>query len=84
MKTLFFLPSILFGMASNPANYYISSSGDDTNNRTSNSIPWEILNKSNSYFTSLNPADNFLLSRGDILYRNILVKKWKYLCVLLR
>ena len=75
MKTLFLLTFIVFGMTANATNYYISSSGDDTNNGTSTLTPWKTLNKLNSYFNSLNPGDNVLFNRGDTFYGNILVKK---------
>src|SRR5665647_553890 len=75
MKKFFLLPLIIFGLTANATNYYISSSGSDTNNGTSTSTPWKTLSKLNAYFSSLQPGDNVLLNRGDVFYGSINVNK---------
>src|SRR5664279_1015091 len=75
MKTLLLLPFIIFGLAANATDYYISSGGNDANNGTSTSTPWQTLNKLNSYFSSLKPGDNVLLNRGDVFYGSITINK---------
>src|SRR5665647_633270 len=75
MKKFFLLPLIIFGLTANATNYYISSSGSDTNNGTSTSTPWKTLSKLNAYFSSLQPGDNVLLNRGDVFYGSINVIK---------
>lgn len=49
---------------SNGTTYYVSSSGDDSNNGTSPDTPWKSLDKINS--TVFSPGDSVLLSCGDI------------------
>ncbi|MCW3120405.1 MAG: hypothetical protein JWM28_4487, partial [Chitinophagaceae bacterium] len=44
--------------------YYISSSGNDTNNGTSSSTPWKTMK-------TLLPGATYLLKRGDTLYFTI-------------
>ncbi|QQG52346.1 MAG: right-handed parallel beta-helix repeat-containing protein [Candidatus Falkowbacteria bacterium] len=48
------------------ATYYISSTGNDSNNGTSSSSPWQTLTKVNA--TTFKPGDNILFNRGDMFY----------------
>jgi uncharacterized repeat protein (TIGR02059 family) len=56
-------------------NYYISSSGDDSNNGLSESAPWKSINKVNSAFSNSKPGDSFLFRRGDTFYGTIKLTK---------
>jgi parallel beta-helix repeat protein len=73
MKLLFLVPFILFGVTVNATNYYISASGNDNNNGTSSSVPWQSINKLNSVSGSLKPGDNVFFNRGDVFYGSISV-----------
>src|ERR1035437_955962 len=46
--------------------YYISSSGNDTNNGLSSSTPWKTIAKVNSAFSNMKPGDRILFKRGDV------------------
>src|ERR1035437_5295098 len=71
MKTLFLLPFIIFGLTANATNYYFSVTGNDANNGTSTSTPWQTLAKFNSVFFSRSPGDSLLFKRGDTFYGSI-------------
>ena len=73
MKLLFLMPFILFGVTVNATNYYISASGNDNNNGTSSSAPWQSINKLNSVSGSLKPGDNIFFNSGDVFYGSITV-----------
>ncbi len=53
-------------------NYYLSTSGNDTNSGTSESLPWQSLAKINSFIP--NPGDQILLKRGDEWTGSLTVK----------
>ncbi|MEO6949693.1 MAG: right-handed parallel beta-helix repeat-containing protein [Ginsengibacter sp.] len=72
MKMLFVSSLILFVMTANATNYYISSSGNDSNSGTNESSPWQTLDKVNS-FKNFVPGDNILFNRGDTFYGSITV-----------
>ncbi len=77
MKKIFTLLSFLLTLAyvSNATTYYVSSSqGNDGNNGTSSSSPWQSLSKINS-FTKFAPGDNILFNRGDVFYGKIVVNQ---------
>src|SRR5690554_715435 len=60
LTTLCLVSGLIFGET-----YYVSSSsGDDSNNGTSQSSPWKTLNKVNSF--NFQPGDIILLRRGDV------------------
>ncbi|MGZ5190701.1 MAG: right-handed parallel beta-helix repeat-containing protein [Flavisolibacter sp.] len=63
MKKLFLLPFIIFGLAANATNYYISSGGNDANNGTSTSTPWKTIAKIKS--STFSPGDFIFFRRGD-------------------
>jgi uncharacterized repeat protein (TIGR02059 family) len=46
--------------------YYISYSGNDTNNGLSSSAPWRTIAKVNSAFSIMKPGDRILFKRGDV------------------
>lgn len=52
--------------------YYVSASGNDSNNGTSEATPWQTTAKVNS-FPSFLPGDNIFFKRGDTFYGNIIV-----------
>src|SRR5665647_1171313 len=72
MKTLLLLLFIIFSVAVNATNYYLSNSGNDNNTGTDPSAPWKTLDKLNS-FKNLKPGDNVLFKRGDTFYGSIRV-----------
>src|ERR1035437_551322 len=73
MKTLFLLPFIIFSLAANATNYYFSVTGNDANNGTSTSTPWQTVSKFNSVsgYTQKNPGDSLLFKRGDTFYGSL-------------
>jgi hypothetical protein len=75
MKSLLLLPFILFGFTANATNYYLSATGNDSNNGTSTSTPWQTITKLNSFFKSLVSGDHVLFNRGDVFYGTILPTK---------
>src|SRR5450759_37267 len=75
MKTLFLLPFIIFGLTANATNYYFSVTGNDANNGTSTSTPWQTISKFNSVFSSRSPGDSLLFKRGDTFYGSITISR---------
>jgi hypothetical protein len=73
-KTLALLFLVLtFVYTSNATTYYVSSSqGNDANNGTSPSSPWQSIYKLNSMFNNLSSGDQVLFNRGDYFYGTIL------------
>ncbi|HEY5122158.1 MAG TPA: hypothetical protein VIK14_00325, partial [Ignavibacteria bacterium] len=55
--------------------YYIKSSGNDTNNGTSPSTPWRTIAKINSAFSIMNPGDRILFNQGDTFYGQLKITK---------
>ena len=51
--------------------YYIANNGNDTNNGTSTSTPWQTLDKVNA--TTLQPNDQVLFRRGDTFYGKLIL-----------
>ncbi len=62
-KLLFFFAVLLPLHLLAQTTYYVSNSGSDSNSGTSESSPWESLNKVNIY--SFSPGDQILFKRGD-------------------
>lgn len=54
-------------------NYYIAANGNDANNGTSISTPWQTLSKVNA--TIFTPGDSILFKRGDVFYGSIIIKQ---------
>lgn len=75
-KILFLLISfILFTSTAFSAVYYISSTGNDNNNGTDQSTPWQTINKVNSMMASINAGDQILFKKGDKFYGTVTVSK---------
>ncbi|HET6558995.1 MAG TPA: right-handed parallel beta-helix repeat-containing protein [Prolixibacteraceae bacterium] len=66
------LASCMNGQATN---YYISSTGIDTNNGLTPSTSWLTISKVNAHFSSMAPGDSILFKRGDTFYGSIVVSK---------
>lgn len=49
-------------------NYYLAAYGNDGNNGTSPSSPWQTISRLNSVAGSLRPGDNVYFNRGDVFY----------------
>src|SRR5437870_5324703 len=75
LKKLTSVLLLIFGLTANATTYYVSNSGNDSNNGTSTSTPWRTLSKVNSFFNSLKPGDNVLLNRGEVFYGKITIGK---------
>ena len=73
MKTLFLLPLFILALKAYATDYYVSSSGSDTNNGTSTSTPWKTIAKLNSI--TLKPGDNVFFNRGEVFYGGINLKQ---------
>ncbi|NCT54999.1 right-handed parallel beta-helix repeat-containing protein, partial [Candidatus Falkowbacteria bacterium] len=77
-KTFLFFVSLLIafffvapGLA-NATTYYVSSSGNDSNNGTSINTPWQTLTKVSN--TDLLPGDEIQFKKGDIFYGSLTIK----------
>ncbi|MDP9230820.1 MAG: hypothetical protein M3O67_09150, partial [Bacteroidota bacterium] len=68
MKLLFYILSVFLFLPAGATNYYFSATGNDANNGTSTSRPWQTITKFNSVFASKSPGDFFLFKRGDVFY----------------
>ncbi len=55
------------------ATYYVSSSGNDSNNGTSQSTPWQTLSKVSNF--SFQPGDNILFKSGDTWYGTLNISR---------
>lgn len=70
----FILSVILILTLSSTANstvYYVSASGNDSNNGTDQSTPWQTISKVNSMMASVNAGDQIAdLSDISIVYNN--------------
>jgi uncharacterized repeat protein (TIGR02059 family) len=55
--------------------YYISSSGNDSNNGLSSTTPWKTIAKVNSSFSIVKSGDKILFKRGEIFYGTLKVTK---------
>ncbi|MFN8249003.1 MAG: carbohydrate-binding protein [Ferruginibacter sp.] len=79
MKFLPLVVSLLISGTAKASNYYFSSSaGDDSRTASqakSPSTPWKTITKLNSIFSTLNPGDSILFSRGDVFPGTIIVNK---------
>ena len=69
-----FIPFIFISFTFNSVatNYYISSSGSDSNSGTSENSAWKSLGKISN--TILFPGDQVLFRRGDTFYGKLLVR----------
>jgi parallel beta-helix repeat protein len=73
-----FLLSLLFLLPFSitlATDYYVSSSGNDSNDGLSTSSPWRTITRVNSYFPSLRAGDRILFRRGDTFYGTIKILK---------
>lgn len=79
MKTLLLILSLalIFFPQKNlfPAIYYVSASGNDANNGTSTSTPWQTITKVNSMMSTFNPGDQILFKRGDTFTGSLNITK---------
>ncbi len=69
------LLTILFStvcFSASATTYYVSANGNDANNGTSTSTPWQTINKLNS-FKGFGPGDNVYFRSGDTFYGGIIV-----------
>jgi len=66
---------LLFNTIASATDYYVSSSGNDSNDGLSTSSPWKTIEKVNSIFSTLKPGDKILFRRGDTFYGTINITK---------
>lgn len=64
MKIVFLFLFAVFSFHANATNYYITSSGNDSNNGTSISTPWKTIAKINT--RTFLPNDFIFFRRGDM------------------
>jgi len=72
LLVIFFIA--LFSNA-NSTVYYVSASGNDINNGTSQSTPWQTIAKVNSMMASINAGDQILFKKGDKFYGTVTISK---------
>lgn len=65
----------VFCVSLSATDYYISSSGNDSNNGLSESSAWRSISKVNSTFSSFQPGDRILFRRGDTFYGTLKITK---------
>jgi uncharacterized repeat protein (TIGR02059 family) len=75
LKNALIIAFLIFSTIASATDYYISSSGNDTNNGLSSSTPWKTITKVNSAFSILNPGDRILFKRGDTFYGTLKISK---------
>src|SRR5665647_1628345 len=76
MKNALIIIFLVFSTIASATDYYISSSGNDTNNYgLSSSTPWKTIAKVNSAFLIMKPGDRILFNRGDTFYGTITIAK---------
>jgi parallel beta-helix repeat protein len=75
MKPLFVSFFVVFSSKILAIDYYISSSGNDSNPGNSPKSPWKSIEKVNSIFPYLKPGDKILFSRNDTLTGTLKISK---------
>ncbi len=75
MKKAILLLFLSFSSITFAADYYVSSSGDDSNNGLSSSSPWRTITRVNTAFPSLRAGDRILFRMGDTFYGTIKTTK---------
>ena len=77
MRNILTILSFLFCFAANSYAvsivYYVSASGNDANNGTSQATAWRTLDKVNAEMATFGPGDNILLRRGDTFYGSLII-----------
>ncbi len=63
-KSIIIISFLLFSGIASATNYYVSSSGNDSNNGLSSSTPWKTIAKVNA--SSFLPGDNIFFNKGNI------------------
>ncbi|WKZ65109.1 MAG: right-handed parallel beta-helix repeat-containing protein [Flavobacteriales bacterium] len=66
LRTLLLLTAAIVWHAGRSATYYISPTGNDSNNGTSQATAWQTLERFNQISFSLQPGDRVLLQRGGV------------------
>ena len=75
VKNAFLIILLTFSTIVSATDYYVSSSGNDTNNGLSSSSPWKTIAKVNSAFSTLKPGDRVLFNRGNTFYGTLKITK---------
>ncbi|MCX6323055.1 MAG: T9SS type A sorting domain-containing protein [Sphingobacteriales bacterium] len=81
MKFLLLTTFLLLTCIVKGADYYVSTSGNDINNGTTQTTPWQTLGKVQSAFNSglIGPGDKVLFKKGDVFTGTLLVASiWGY------
>ncbi len=73
MKTFLLLVFVVLSTNLHAKNYYVSATGNDTNNGLATSTPWKTIAKVNSFNFAAN--DYILFKRGDTFYGGIILKR---------
>jgi uncharacterized repeat protein (TIGR02059 family) len=75
LKKALIIIFLIINTIASATDYYISSSGNDTNTGLSSSTPWKTIAKVNSVFSTLKPGDRILFNRGDTFFGTIIISK---------
>jgi len=62
---------LVLGLTAQSTTYYVSPSGNDSNNGTSQSTPWRTIARVNQSAYSYQPGDQILFRRGGVYYGEI-------------
>ena len=71
MKKLTILVLLSYCSIVSATNFYVSSSGSDASNGTSESSPWKTIAKVNAAFATFKPGDRILFRRGDTFHGTV-------------
>ncbi|MBK6343083.1 MAG: hypothetical protein IPF41_10985 [Flavobacteriales bacterium] len=65
-RKLLFIATALTALTVRSATYYISPTGNDSNNGTSQATAWRTINRANQISSSFQPGDRILFQRGGV------------------
>jgi parallel beta-helix repeat protein len=75
LKSILSIAFLFISTVISATDYYISLSGNDSNNGLSPAAPWKTITKLNSAFATIKPGDRILFNRGDTFYGTITINK---------
>jgi len=75
MRYIFISIILTISTVVSATDYFVSSSGNDSNSGLSISSPWKTIAKVNSVFSTLQPGDRVLFRRGDTFYGSLNIIK---------
>jgi hypothetical protein len=71
LKNALIIAFLIFSTIASATDYYISSSGNDSNNGLSSSTPWKTISKINA--SSFSPGDAIFFNKGDTWREQLII-----------